>query len=88
MAAIAPISLLATLYLTVFGSIVALTAYVWLLKNVPSTQVATYTYVNPIIAVFLGWQLLGETITPRTLVAVVIIIAAVILITTRRVVSH
>lgn len=83
-AAIAPRSLLAMLYLTVFGSIVALTAYVWLLKNVDASRAATYTYVNPVIAVFLGWFLLDETITPQMLVAVAIIVLAVILITARR----
>lgn len=77
-------SLLAMLYLTVFGSIVALTAYVWLLKNVHATRVATYTYVNPIIALFLGWLILSEPITTQTVVAVVIIILGVILITAKK----
>jgi drug/metabolite transporter (DMT)-like permease len=83
-AAIAPRSLLATLYLTILGSIVALTAYVWLLKTVDAACAATYTYVNPVIAVFLGWLLLDETITSQMLVAVAIIVGAVMLITARR----
>jgi len=83
-AAIAPRSLLATLYLTIFGSIVALTAYVWLLKRVDAARVATYTYVNPVIAVFLGWLLLSETINALMLVAVAVIVIAVVLITARR----
>lgn len=74
-------SLAAFAYLTVFGSIIAFTAYIWLLKQVQATKVATYTYVNPVIAVFLGWLILDETITPLTIVAVVIIVAAVVLIT-------
>jgi drug/metabolite transporter (DMT)-like permease len=77
-------SWLALLYLTVFGSIVALTAYVWLLKTVRPTRVATYTYVNPVIAVFLGWLVLSEPITKQTLTAVVVIILAVMLITSQR----
>jgi drug/metabolite transporter (DMT)-like permease len=74
-------SLVAVLYLTIFGSIVAFTAYVWLLKQVPATKVSTYTYVNPVFAVVLGWLILSETITATTIAAVIIIILAVILIT-------
>jgi drug/metabolite transporter (DMT)-like permease len=77
-------SLLAMLYLTIFGSIIALTAYVWLLKTVQASRVATYTYVNPVIAVFLGWLLLGEAINSQMLAAAGIIFMAVILITAQR----
>jgi drug/metabolite transporter (DMT)-like permease len=77
-------SLVSMLYLAIFGSIVAFTAYVWLLKTVQATRVATYTYVNPIIAIFLGWLILSEPVTPQMLAAVVIIIVAVILITAKR----
>lgn len=77
-------SLAAMLYLTIFGSIVALTAYVWLLKTVEPSKAATYTYVNPVIALFLGWLVLSEPISPQMLIAVPIIIVAVVLITTRR----
>ena len=77
-------SVLSMLYLTIFGSIVALTAYVWLLKNVQPARVVTYTYINPIFAVFLGWLVFREPVTLMTLVAVVVIVAAVILITTGR----
>lgn len=77
-------SLLATLYLTIFGSIVALTAYIWLLKTVDAARVATYTYVNPVIAVFLGWLVLSETVTAQMLIAVAVIVVAVVLITARR----
>ncbi len=75
-------SLLAMVYLTTLGSIVAFTAYIWLLKHVPATKVATYTYVNPIFAVILGWLILSEAITVATIAAAIIIILAVILITT------
>lgn len=71
-------------YLIVFGSIIGYTAYIWLLKNADATLVSTYAFVNPIVAVFLGWLLAGEQITVNTLTAAVIIIAAVILVTVFR----
>ncbi len=52
-------------YLVVFGSVVAFTSYVWLLANAPISFVATYAYVNPVVAVFLGWLVLDEAVTPR-----------------------
>jgi drug/metabolite transporter (DMT)-like permease len=60
-------SVLAFLYLIVFGSWLAFTAYVWLLKHAPISTVATYAYVNPVIAIFLGWAILEEEITPLML---------------------
>ncbi|MDQ4034930.1 MAG: EamA family transporter [Chloroflexota bacterium] len=71
-------SIAALAYLIVFGSIVAFTAYTWLLANVPVSTVGTYAYVNPIVAVALGAVLLSEPITPRTLIATVIILGAVV----------
>ena len=71
-------SLVAVAYLTVFGSIIAFTAYTWLLANVPVSTVGTYAYVNPIVAVALGAVILSEPITPRTLIATAIIIGAVV----------
>ena len=71
-------SLLALAYLVVFGSIVAFTAYTWLLANVPVSTVGTYAYVNPIVAVILGALILSEPLTPRTILASVIIIGAVV----------
>ena len=56
-------SLLAFAYLVVAGSLVAFTAYAWLLQNVPISKVATYAYVNPLVAVLLGWALLSEQLT-------------------------
>jgi drug/metabolite transporter (DMT)-like permease len=73
-------SLLALAYLTVFGSLVAFTAYIWVLGNAPTSLVSTYAYVNPVVAVFLGWLLLAEPITLRMVVAGGIILAAVALI--------
>lgn len=70
------------IYLTIFGSIIGFTAYLYLLKHVAPTKVATYSYVNPVIAVTLGWLVLDEAITPLTIAAVVLIVLAVVLITT------
>ena len=58
-------SLLAFAYLVVAGSLVAFTAYAWLLQNVPISKVATYAYVNPLVAVVLGWALLSEQLERR-----------------------
>ena len=69
------------LYLIIFGSIIAYTAYSWLLKNSIPTKVATYAYVNPIIAVFLGWLIAGETFTTQMLVGAGVIVSSVVLIT-------
>ena len=71
-------SVLALVYLVVFGSLAAFTAYVWLLNNVPVSTVSTYAFVNPIIAVLLGLIFRSEPLTPRTLLAAAIIIGAVI----------
>jgi len=77
-------SLLAWGYLTVFGSLIAFTAYIWLLKVVPAARVATYAYVNPLLAVLLGWALAGEPLTSQTLIAAPAIVGAVVLINTAR----
>jgi drug/metabolite transporter (DMT)-like permease len=69
-------------YLVLFGSIVAFSAYGWLLRVAPTPLVATYAFVNPVVAVVLGWLLLGESIGARELVAGSIIVAAVALIVT------
>lgn len=71
-------SVVALVYLVVFGSIVAFTAYNWLLANVAVTTLGTFAYVNPIVAVALGAVFLSEPITPRTVIATVIIIGAVV----------
>jgi drug/metabolite transporter (DMT)-like permease len=81
------VSSLSLVYLVVFGSLVAYTAYVWLLSKVPTTAVATYAYVNPLVAVLLGWAFLGERITGQTLLAAALIIVAVVLILARPPVS-
>jgi drug/metabolite transporter (DMT)-like permease len=70
-------------YLVIFGSMVAYTAYVWLLHNARLSFVTTYTYVNPLVAVALGAIILGESLSVRTLLASVAIIAGVVLIIRR-----
>jgi drug/metabolite transporter (DMT)-like permease len=71
-------------YLAVFGSIVAFGAFTWLVRNVRPTMVATYAYVNPIVAVILGWLLAGEPFGGRSLVAAIFILGAVLLAATDR----
>jgi drug/metabolite transporter (DMT)-like permease len=73
-------SLAGLAYLIVFGSIVAFSAYVWLLGHARLSLVSTYAYVNPLVAVFLGWAILSEPVTGRTVVASAVIVTAVALI--------
>ncbi|HEU0053573.1 MAG TPA: drug/metabolite exporter YedA [Longimicrobium sp.] len=75
-------SLLALAYLIVFGSLIGFTAYIWLLRVVSPSRVATYAYVNPVVAVCLGWAFASEPITARMLAAAGVIVAAVAIITT------
>ena len=75
-----PNAILAWLYLIVFGSIIGFSAFSYLLRVTTPSKVATSAYVNPLVAVALGWALLGESVTPRTLVAAGIIIGGVMLI--------
>jgi drug/metabolite transporter (DMT)-like permease len=73
-------SLLALGYLIVFGSWIAFTAYAWLLQNAPISKVSTYAYVNPVVAIVLGWLILDEVITPIMLVGAAIIVVSVALV--------
>ena len=73
---------LALAYLIVFGSVVAFTAYVWLLDNAPISLVATYAYVNPVVAVLLGWAILSEPVTAPVLIGGGIVVLAVALVIT------
>lgn len=74
-------SVLALGYLIIFGSLIAFTAYSWLLRNVAPARVATYAYVNPAVAVFLGWLIASEPLTARMLIAAAAIVVSVVLIT-------
>jgi drug/metabolite transporter (DMT)-like permease len=82
LAAVSGRSLLALLYLITFGALVGFTAYIWLLRVANPVLVSTYAYVNPVVAVLLGWLILGEPVTGKTLAAAAVIIAGVVLITT------
>ncbi len=70
-------SIAGLLYLVLLGTVVTFTAYIWLLGHVAPTRVATYAFVNPVVAVFLGWALAGEQLTATILVATAVIVAAV-----------
>ena len=75
---------LALAYLIVAGSIVGFTAYVWLIHHESPTKVGTYAYVNPVVAVIVGYFLGGETVGPRTLLGTLLVLVSVIVITTTR----
>ena len=70
-------SLVAFAYLVVFGSWLAFTAYAWLLQNAPVSRVATYAYVNPVVAIALGWAILDEAVTTTTFAGAAVIVASV-----------
>lgn len=74
-------SVLALGYLIVFGSLVGYSAYIWLLRVTTPALASTYAYVNPVVAVFLGWTLAGEALTPRIMLACAVIVGGVALIT-------
>ena len=70
----------AMLYLIVFGSLLAFTAFVWLLAHMPATRVASHAYVNPIVAVALGYFVAGEPVTLRTLAGTALVLVSVFMI--------
>jgi drug/metabolite transporter (DMT)-like permease len=74
----------ALVYLIVAGSIVGFTAYVWLIHHESPTKVGTYAYVNPVVAVIVGYFLGGETVGPRTLLGTFLVLVSVVVITTTR----
>lgn len=76
-------SVFGLIYLIIFGSLIGFTAYSWLLKNAQPSMVATYAYINPVVAVFLGWLVAGETFTTQMLIGAGIIVGSVALITSR-----
>jgi drug/metabolite transporter (DMT)-like permease len=78
-AAVSGRSLLGLAYLIIFGSVIAFSAYTWLLERCSATLVATHTYVNPVIAVLLGWLFAGEALTMRIALATGLILSAVLL---------
>ena len=73
-------SLLSLLYLITFGSLIGFSAYIWLLRATTTARVSTYAFVNPVVAMFLGWAFAGETLELRTLIAAAVAITGVVLI--------
>jgi drug/metabolite transporter (DMT)-like permease len=80
-----PRGLGAVLYLVVGGSWIGYTSYIWLLRHVPSSKASTYAYVNPVVAVFLGWLVLHETIDRYILLGSAVVVASVILVTSAKI---
>jgi drug/metabolite transporter (DMT)-like permease len=80
LAAITPASMLAVGYLVIAGALVGFSAYLWLMRVSTPSRVATHAYVNPVVAVLLGWAMLDEPISARTVVAMAVIVVAVVLI--------
>jgi drug/metabolite transporter (DMT)-like permease len=74
-------SALAVLYLVIFGSLVAFSAYMWLLRVTTPARASTYAYVNPVVALLLGWGLAGEPLGGRTVLAAFVILTSVMIIT-------
>ena len=79
---------LSLLYLIVAGSIIAFTAYVWLIHHESPTRVGTYAYVNPVVAVLVGYFLGGETLGARTILGTLFVLVSVVVITTTPTQSH
>ena len=79
-----PRTFAAAAYLTVFGSIIAYSAYTYALAHIRTTQMSIYAYINPAVAVFLGWLILDETLTWVSIAAMAIILSGVALVQTRR----
>ncbi|HSL72502.1 MAG TPA: EamA family transporter [Longimicrobiales bacterium] len=77
-------AILSMVYLITFGSIIAFTAYGWLVRVAPAARVATYAYVNPVVAMFLGWLFADERLSARTLLASAVVLSGVALITMAR----
>jgi drug/metabolite transporter (DMT)-like permease len=84
LAAASPRAWGALAYLVVFGSLVGFTAFAYCLNELPATTVGTYAYVNPVVAVFLGWLILDETLTPGLLAGGALIVLSVVLTTLRK----
>ncbi|MCU1298062.1 MAG: Permease of the drug/metabolite transporter superfamily [Acidobacteriaceae bacterium] len=78
---VSPLAWFALVYLIVFGSLIGFTAYVWLLHYESPTMVGTYAYVNPVVAVAVGYFLGGETVGPRTILGTLLVLASVLMIT-------
>jgi len=69
-------------YLAIFGSVIGFTAYMYMLKNSTATRAGTYAFVNPVVALFIGWLIAGEPMTPRTWLSALVILTAVVVVIT------
>jgi drug/metabolite transporter (DMT)-like permease len=78
---ISAISMMAWAYLVLFGSLAAFSAYVFLMRNATPAKASTYAFVNPVVAVLLGWSVAGEQLDGRSVAAIIIIVGAVMLLT-------
>lgn len=83
-AQVSTLSIAAFAYLSIFGSLVAFSAYTYLLGQAGPARASTYAFVNPVVAVVLGWALAGEPLSPRSVTAMAVIVVAVVLLTFRR----
>lgn len=83
LARVSAVSVAALLYLVLFGAVIGFTAYLWLLKNTTLALASTYAYVNPVVAVLLGWSIAGEDISLRVLVSAAVILSGVVLISVK-----
>src|SRR5437667_10626771 len=81
LSAVKPPSWAGYVYLVTFGALVGFTAYIYLLRATTPAKASTYAYVNPLVAVLLGWAIAGEPVTTRTLIAAVVILGGVAIIT-------
>jgi drug/metabolite transporter (DMT)-like permease len=79
-----PKTFAALAYLTIFGSLIAYSSYIYALAHMRTTHTALYAYVNPVVAIFLGWLILDEPLTPLSILAMIVILGAVALVQTSR----
>lgn len=82
LASVSSRSVLAVIYLIIFGSLIAFSSYIWLLHKAGPAKATTYAYVNPVVAVLLGWLLAGEEMSFKIIISAIIIISAVVIIIT------
>jgi len=83
LSSVSPRSLISLIFLVAFGSIITFTAYIWLMRKTSPTQVSTHAFVNPIVAIFIGWFAGGELLSPRILLAALLLVMGVAAILTR-----
>ena len=85
---VSTVSWIGLVYLIIFGSLIGFTAYSWLLKNAEPSMVATYAYVNPVVAVLLGWWIAGESLTGQMFIGALFVVGSVVLVTIQKKERH